>query len=184
LRFNLKNIGRGFGFVAMLGLCAISLVSAGCQSAMVKTPVDATYSKNDSDSQMDFWHGLADRPVTCNDDAFHALLLYTDSHDDAKTYDDRVAALKAKGLLPKSFSGPANRAIERGVLAVAIVKLTGIKGGWVMRVFGPTPRYAVKELEYTGLFPPSSPQQTFSGAEFVGIMGKLDDFQQPVASEY
>jgi hypothetical protein len=156
-------------------------MAAGCQTATVKQPVDVKEkdSASDQDSQMNFWHDLADQRVTCNDDAFHALLLYSDGKDDSKTYDDRVAALKAKGLLSQSFSKPANQAVGRGVLAVAIVKLLGIKGGWVMHVFGPTERYATKELEYDGIYPPSSPQQTFSGAEFVGIMGKVDDYQPP-----
>jgi len=52
-----------------------------------------------------------------------------------------------------------------------------------MHIFGPIPRYAVRELVYAGIFPPSSPQQTFSGAEFVGVIGKLDDYQQPVVAD-
>ena len=155
----------------------------GCHSATVQTPVTAKYVANDPDSQMNFWHELEGRAVTSNDDAFHGLLLYADNHDDAKNYDQRVTALKSRGLLPESFSEPANTSIKRGVLAVAIVKITGIKGGWVMHVFGPTQRYAVKELVYEGIYPSSSPQQTFSGAEFVGIIGKLEDYQQAVASE-
>jgi hypothetical protein len=53
-----------------------------------------------------------------------------------------------------------------------------IKGGLTMRVFGPHPRYAERELEYAGLFPPSSPQQVFSGAEFLGIIGRAEDYQR------
>jgi hypothetical protein len=181
LRF--ESIHFGADLRAGLAFCALAILLAGCQTATVQTPVTGKFSANDSDSQMNFWHELADQSVTSNDDAFHALLLYADSHDNAKNYNERVAAMKSRGVLPESFSEPANQAIERGVLAVAIVKMAGIKGGWVMHVFGPTQRYAVKELEYDGIFPPSSPQQTFSGAEFVGIMGKLDDYQQPVASE-
>jgi hypothetical protein len=166
-------------------LLALAIL-AGCHSATVTSSVTTKFSANDSDSQMSFWHELADRPVTSNDDAFHALLLYADGHDDSKTYDDRVATLKARGFLAQRFSEPSNSAIERGVLAVAIVKMVGIKGGWVMHVFGPilgpTERYSVKELVYDGIYPPSSPQQTFSGAEFVGIMGKLDDYQRPAVA--
>ena len=185
MRSKWHNIGKGLGVVGFLASWALLLAAAGCQTATIKAPVDlkSKDSASDSDSQMNFWHDLADQPVTCNDDAFHALLLYADSKDDSKTYDDRVAALKAKGLLPQSFSKPANQAVERGVLAVAIVKMLGIKGGWVMHVFGPTERYATKELQYDGIYPPSSPQQTFSGAEFVGIMGKIDDYQQPAEAE-
>ena len=46
-----------------------------------------------------------------------------------------------------------------------------------MHVFGPSPRYAVKEVVDADIFPPSSPQQTFGGSEFVGVIGKLEDYQ-------
>ena len=47
-----------------------------------------------------------------------------------------------------------------------------------MRLFGMHPRYAVRELEYASVFPPSSPQQTLSGAEFLGIIGRAEDYQR------
>jgi hypothetical protein len=61
---------------------------------------------------------------------------------------------------------------------VMITKSLGITGGWAMRAFGPTPRYATRELVYLDLYPPSSPNQTFSGTEFLGIMGKFEDWQR------
>lgn len=175
--------GRLTRVLLSAAFCAFAALALGCQSATVTSSVDSKFSGNDTDAQLGFWHALADRHVTSNDDAFHGLLLYADNHDDSKNYDDRVAALKSRGLLPDSFSQPANFAVTRGTLAVAIVKLIHIKGGWVMHVFGDTQRYAVKELVYDGIFPPSSPQQTFSGTEFVGIIGKIDDYQQPVTAD-
>ena len=47
-----------------------------------------------------------------------------------------------------------------------------------MRLFGPSPRYAVRELQYMNLFPQSSPQQTFSGQELLGIIGRAEDYQR------
>jgi hypothetical protein len=47
-----------------------------------------------------------------------------------------------------------------------------------MRLFGPHDRYAVRELQYAGVYPPSSPQQTFSGQEFLGIIGRAEDYQR------
>jgi hypothetical protein len=32
-------------------------------------------------------------------------------------------------------------------------------------------------MVYLNLFPPSSPEQTFSGSEFVGIIGRAEDYQ-------
>ena len=81
-------------------------------------------------------------------------------------------------MLPDSFSAPADVAVRRGILAIAITKILDIRGGWAMHVFGPNQRYATRELVYNDVFPPSSAQQTFSGSEYVGIIGKIEDYQR------
>lgn len=164
--------------LALTAGAALAGVLCSCQMAHVKEPLTQTTGGSDPDAQMSFWHDLATRPVTCNDEAFHALLLYVDSKDDATDYDGRIKALRARGMLPAGFNAPANEAVSRGVLAYALVKMLGIQGGWVMHVFGPSERYAVRELMYEGMYPPSSPQQTFSGTEFLGIMGKAEDYRR------
>jgi hypothetical protein len=141
----------------------------------------ALYS-NDMDAQLEFWHTLASHKLTSNDEAFHGMLLYLDGQDAAKTYDERVRLLKSRRMLPSDFNAPANEAVTRGTLSVPIARALQIKGGLVMHLTGPNPRYATRELQYLGLYPPSSPNQIFSGTEFVGIVGKLDDYQHGVAA--
>lgn len=150
----------------------------GCQAARVDQPVVAKLGGVDPDTQMDFWHTLADQSVTSNDDALHGLLIYLDGSDDSQGYDQRVQKLIDRGLLPANFSSPAEEGVTRGTLAVALVKTLKVRGGLMMSLFGPNPRYAVKELEFLDLFPPSSPNQTFSGTEFLGVIGKLEDYQR------
>jgi hypothetical protein len=47
-----------------------------------------------------------------------------------------------------------------------------------MTLTGASARYATKELVFLGIFPPSSPNQTFSGTEYLGIIGKAEDHQR------
>src|SRR5687768_16466103 len=65
--------------------CALALVLSlalvGCQSAKVERTVTADHGGVEPDAQLDFWHTLADQPVTSNDDAFHGLLLFLDGTD-------------------------------------------------------------------------------------------------------
>lgn len=160
-------------------LCLVFLAAlAGCQGAKVDRTVTADHGGGDPDAQLDFWHTLADQPITSNDDAFHGLLLYLDGTDESADYEQRVAALKSRGLLPQGFDAPADAAVDRGTLAVAIAKHLNIHGGLVMSLTGPSPRYATRELVFLGIYPPSSPNQTFSGTEFLGIIGKLEDYQR------
>ena len=160
-------------------LPAVVLFVAGCQTARVERPLTLDHGGNDDFEQLEFWHGLADRPVTSNDDAFHGLLLFLDGNDSAGNYEARVAELRSRRLVTRSFNQPADQAVERGTLAVAIVKALKIEGGLAMRLLGGTPlspRYAVRELVFMDLYPASSPNQTFSGTEFLGIIGKLEDY--------
>jgi len=115
--------------------------------------------------------------VTSNEEAFHGLLLYMDGSDPDATYEARVRDLKSRRLIPPDFKHGPNEAVSRGTLAVAMVGALHIKGGLMMHLVGPTPRYALRELEYRGLYPISSENQTFSGAEYLGIIGKMDDYQ-------
>ena len=172
-----KHLLRNAVLVVVAGL---ALACLGCQSAHETKPLAAKLYANDTDAQLDFWHTLADRRLATNDEAFHGMLLYLDGNDPANSYVDRVKLMKSRSLLPADFSGGANDAATRGTLSVPICKALQIKGGLVMRLVGPTPRYATRELQFLGLYPPSSTNQIFSGTEFVGIIGKLDDYQHGV----
>jgi hypothetical protein len=106
------------------------------------------------------------------------LLLYVDGKDDAADYQGRVANLKSRGMLPAHFDEPAEQGIRRGTLAVALLKVLDERGGVTLHVVGPLPRYAVRELMFLNVYPPSTPNQAFSGNELVGIIGRVEDFQR------
>jgi hypothetical protein len=92
--------------------------------------------------------------------------------------------LKSRKLIPGGFNRPADAAVSRGTLAVAICEALRIKGGVTLRVLrpfdlgAPSERYAMRELQFMNLYPPGSPQQTFSGNEYVGIIGRIEDYQR------
>ena len=167
--------------IRRLALCSLflgGLLLSGCQRPVVNQPLTGTLGGNDPDTQLEFWHQLADRPVTSNDEAFHGLLLYLDGEPTAGDYAARVQALKSRGILPASFDEPGEQAVSRGTLALAVVRALEIKGGLMMSLMPDNPRYAVRELVYLNLFPQSSPNQTFSGGEFLGIVGRMEDWQR------
>jgi len=172
----MNSIARSGSAWALAALLLAAL--GGCQTARVAQPLTAELAGNQPSQQLEFWHTLATRPLTSNDEAFHGLLLYTDGQDPADSYEARVELLKSRKMLPANFRGQANEAVQRGTLAVAICRALEIKGGVMMRLSGAAPRYAVRELEFVELYPPSSTFQTFSGGEFVGIIGRMEDYQR------
>ena len=159
--------------------CSIlSFTVGGCAPTTVKEPLTPIVTKMDDplSAELEFWNGITTRPVVCNDDAFHGLLLFLDEKDPNTDFAGRMAALKSRKLIPADFNSPANQAVQRGTVAYALLQSLHIHGGWVLTVFGPSPRYAVRELMDMNLFPRSSPEQTFSGAEFVGVIGRAEDY--------
>jgi hypothetical protein len=172
-----------------LGVLAFTLLSVGCHSAKLNEPLPKEMMSGDADAQINFWHALTDLPVCSNDAAFHGLLLYLDSKDECADYAARVSMLKSRRMLPQGFSAPADSAVSRGTLALAICEALNIKGGVTMRVMHPfdlgpaEARYATRELQFMNLYPPGSPQQTFTGNEYVGIIGRLEDFQRGDAAD-
>jgi hypothetical protein len=175
-------------FCPLLGIALGVLICgalAGCQTAHVADPLTRTVGASDPDTQMEFWYELEARPVTCNDEAFHGLLLFLDGTDSATDYEQRVQSLRSRGLLAPRFSAPADAAVQRGQFAVSVAKALRIKGGVMMRLTGGNiDRYALRELVVLNLYPPGSVNQTFSGAEYVGIIGKMEDFQHGNSANY
>lgn len=158
-------------------LCLLALVLTGCRSAEVTTSLTRQYAGNDMDSQMNFWHSLNDKKLISHDEAFHGVLLFYCEADNARNYADRVNRLKKAGFLSKKFDGLENQAITRGQLASILAKLLKVKGGVMMQLFGPIPRYALKEMVALRIFPQSSTQQVLNGAQLLEIMGKAEDHQ-------
>ncbi len=165
-------------------VAATGLMLMGCRHTTVPDPVTTKFGGSTPDQQMDFWHELADRKLTSNDEAFHGILLYLDGQAPDGGYDARVKTLKERGFLQPDFSRPAGEAATRGTVAHVLSHAGGVKGGVSLHVAQALKnpvledRYAVRELADMGLFPVSSPNQVFSGTEFVGIMGKFEDYQR------
>ena len=161
-----------------LCIAAAVVLLAGCHELKPGKAVRKELSGSDPQAQLEFWHELADEPIASNDQAFRALLLYLDDKDDAANYDARVATLRTRNLLPTDFAEPAEAGVTRGTFAYALMRLLNEKGGLTTRVFGIHPRYAVRELQFLEVLPPSTPNQGLSGNDVVGIIGRVEDFQR------
>jgi hypothetical protein len=170
---------RGFPVAGLL----LALAGAGCQSSSVRVPVaikagpTTVAASNTPAAQIEFWHTLNDQKLASNDDAFHGLLLYFDGKDESPDYAARVRTLKTRGWLANNFNEAGDRAVHRGTVAQALVTALKFKGGLTMRLLGSSPRYALRELQYRGMLPDSSPNQVFTGGEFVGVIGKVEDYR-------
>ncbi|MFA7237383.1 MAG: hypothetical protein WC058_11005 [Phycisphaeraceae bacterium] len=175
---------RTFFTVTWLTLAA--LFAAGCEATKTVSPLITNYDQQNATADLDYWHGLAEQPITTNNDAFHGLIELAvapapgstpGNADTCKTYDERVAWLKDHQYLDASFDRPADEAARRGTVAQIICRIKKIDGGLTMHVLGANPRYATRELVYLRIMRPGTEQQALSGMEFVGIVGKAQDYE-------
>lgn len=160
--------------------CLSVLVLTGCKTAQVTTSLTSQYAGNDMDSQMNFWHSLNDKKLISNDEAFHGSILFYCGKDNAQNYDQRVTRMKQDGFLSPNFDGAENEAVTRGQLAAVLARILKIKGGVMMQLFGPVPRYALKEMVALRIFPQSSTQQVINGAQLIDIIGRAEDYQEKI----
>jgi hypothetical protein len=170
------------GLAALLLAIAGMATLTGCHAAHVEKSVQAGLGDTDADAQdVEFWSRLYGSPLIGNDDALHGLILFFYNEDKCADYPARVSFLKEKGLLGKDFEAPADRAFTRGTFAVALAQGLEVRGGVMHTLFPMSERYAVRQLAAEQLFPESSPNQTVSGTDFVGIVGRAEDYQRTQA---
>jgi hypothetical protein len=124
---------------------------------------------------VDFWYALARTGAVTNDAATRALLSHLDDPAANEPYAARVTVLKSKGLLPAGFDAAPDRPMHRGDLAVALVKVLKTEKPLSAMVAGWNGRNATRALVFAGVYPESTENQGFGGAEFVGIIGAVDD---------
>ncbi len=132
------------------------------------------------ENEFEFWDDVATRPVVTNNDAIHGLLLAIREEPGAEDgsgvpgdYGARLQRARDLGWVDGDL--PANESARVGTLAVAICEILQVRGGLTHRLLGPTERYSTRELIYLEVIPPRSDPQSFTGLEFVDLIGRLED---------
>jgi hypothetical protein len=166
----LRNTG-----LTMLLLAAV--LTGACQRTYVAATLETNYPPDDAGKELEFWHTLPTRSAVCNDEGLHGLILLADGEDKTGGYLQRVELAKSRGWVGKNFNEAGNLAMQRGTLAQAICVICDIKGGAMMRVFGPIPRYATRELVYMNMMgDPSTENLVITGLEYMGVVSKAQDY--------
>ncbi len=157
-------------------LCGLLVTAAmaGCQRTQVDSPLLTDYPVEDEAARMAYWHGLAERPLVSNDEALHGLIVLIRGDDPTRNFEQRVQWLAERDYIDAGFGRPPNESVERGMIAGVIAQVLDIQGGLTMRLVGPHPRYATRELVYLDIMEPGTSQQGMSGIEFVGLIAEAE----------
>jgi hypothetical protein len=159
---------------AAAALAAVPL--AACERSRVEDSAVERFPRGTQ--ELDFLETLSRQVVVTNGDALHGLIGFADGADLSSTYEGRVEIAKRRGWLPGGWDRPAEESAQVGWMAVAGCRILGIRGGLTMRLTGPTPRYATKELVFMDVLPLRTENQALSGQEFVDYLNRLNRFQR------
>ncbi len=149
-------------------------VLAACTRTTLKRSAVDEFGGGDDFAKMDFWDEISTHRAVTNDDALHALALQY-SLPPAADHDGRVGMARTRGWVAADaeLSGPETA--RAGWIALAVCRESGVKGGLTMRVFGPSERYALNELNYRGWLPGMSAEQALSGLQLIALLSKAED---------
>lgn len=160
-------------------LAAVLLVSHGAWAAEPE-PAGAAAPVAGASSDAQFFAELGYKDVALAADVARALVILTS--EGAESGADFAAAktyLKEKGVLPDGWLDKVKPEdpVDKGHLASLICRALGIKGGLVMRLLGPVPRYALAECVYLELMARGADYCHVAGGELVGVIDRADRFR-------
>lgn len=156
-----------------LALLAILAVLPAC----TRTLSERSAVDQHAEDEAAFWIALESERTLTNHDALHGLFLLADGDDPHASFEERVAAARERGWLDAKDANPvANESVTVGRIAHAAAHIADVKGGLTMRIAGPSPRYATRELVFLNLLPDRTENQSMSGLEFIDLVGRLQDY--------
>ena len=161
---------------AALLASALALVAASTLTGCARTVADSFVQRDElRTDELEFLAQLDKATIVTNDDALHGLFLFQRGEDPFETFEQRAEEARRLGWIPlKGDFPPANESATVGMVSVALSRITGVRGGLTMRLVGPTPRAATREMIYMGVIPDRTENQAMTGPEFVEFLGRAD----------
>lgn len=157
---------------------AVAILLTGC--AMERTVLEASVVDVYADpmDELDFLDELEQKRVVTNNDALHALFLVSNEPDMPEDFQARIERARQHGWVSQRATLDPNESARVGMIAVAVCDILDIKGGVTMRVFGPIPRYATRELVFLGIIPRRTENQSLTGLQFIELMSRIEEWER------
>lgn len=131
-----------------------------------------------SQAETSYFRELSDRKVAFLSDGFYSVCLLLGVADKYNNFESQKNFLKEKGMLPAKLTDLRPEApLRKGVAAYMFCRALEIKGGAVLRVFGASERYALRELVFNELMKEGHPREVVNGKELLSILLRASDYK-------
>ncbi len=164
---NLAVLTALAGVGSLVGCTASEGTIAGGQATLVANENSAAFL-----DRMSSLEGVTEN------DAMRGILMVLEGRDTAKTFKQRVQALRNKGILPAGADLEAGRPVTRGRLAYMIYQACKIPGGVILRLAGPSQRYCLRELQYRDMMRKGFARTPVNGMEFVEALTRAEVYRR------
>ena len=126
-----------------------------------------------------YFASLMGKRIAYRYDAIMGILIVLGVQEDYLDLDSQVAFLQREGLLPPRYrkSFDPMQPLRRGLVAYMFQQALDIRGGIALHLFGPSERYAMKELGFQGIMSPGLTSDLVSGGELVQIITQAANYQ-------
>lgn len=126
-----------------------------------------------------YFISLLPKRVTFRYDAAKAIVILMGVDEECIDLSAQVSYLQNHQLLPRRLRREFDpmQPLRKGVLAYALYRALHIRGGIALHLFGPTERYALKELIFRGIMSSGLTHELISGQEFVQVMSQAADYK-------
>ena len=98
--------------------------------------------------------------------------------NDAPAEGDARKAAVDRGLADPAWEIAEGAPVDKGTIAYMLVKALGIKGGLTMSVFGPSRRYAFRELVFLRIMKGGTPGEYITGRELIDVLAAAEIYQR------
>ena len=129
-------------------------------------------------SDAKFFYELTNKQYCTTDEASRGVLYFVDGTDTSANFQERAARVQMHGLVKKNWENNPQAPITKGKTAYMFARALELTGGVMYNVTNASVRYALRELIYKDIIKGGSEGDTVSGAEYVGILGRADDYRQ------
>ncbi|MBN3037876.1 MAG: hypothetical protein JW869_00500 [Candidatus Omnitrophica bacterium] len=125
-----------------------------------------------------YFSELVQRRISYGWDICRAVVILMGREQEYKDLDSQLTYLQDQQLLPKKYLAnfDPKLPLRRGLAAYIFCKLLDIKGGVILRTFGVSERYALKELEFEGIMGQGHVNDIISGEELVVILTQAANY--------
>lgn len=172
---------RTLSFLTLSAALLLAIALAGCAPSGIKPAMafaDLPPAEEEVTSDAGFLYELSEKKHCTLDDAYRGMLYFIDGTDTADDFEQRAARLAMHEVIDKRWTHNPNSPATKGRIGYMLARAIGIKGGVMYNITGASPRYALRELAYRGIIVGTSENAHISGAEYVGILGRADDYRQ------